>query len=569
MALLHLLAQPAPGPVQERRLVRGRHDVRRDRRPAARQLGEDRRVQVAVDGHRDRTRDRRRGHHEHVRRHVGLGPQRVPLLDAEPVLLVHDDQAEIGEVDALVEQRVRADDDAGTAALDLGEDRRAGPPRRAIRSAARCSCRSRRRRVRRPGPSRRASPPRRGNAGSPGPRSGPAARPARRRRRPAASRAPRTASCRSRPRPAAAGASGSSVPDRWRSPRRPRAGRRSAHTAARRRTRPAPRRAAAAAVSRATSAARRLRCTSVSWTANASSHFNRFRAAPSISQLSGRWICAERIAEPHQAALGPDRVGQRILGRDEHVQRDPYAVARSSRSAASRPPGRPGSAPRRTPRSRSRPGSSSITYSGKVSCRVPRKSVTLPANMPHRPGPDPSPARCCAGRSRSASSSPPEPSPTVACSIFVGAPHRPHVHATDLRQHRDLLADRERPDLRVLAALVVPAREVVDQVADGMQIQVSRRAPSRCCRRPPWKAAPTSPPRSRMSAITFAPASQGAKDTTTLFARRGSLIRSPPTADSSAGRRRTPAPRRTASAGSDAPADSRRDRRARPRRAST
>ena len=63
----------------------------------------------------------------------GLVGQRGALLDAEPVLLVDDDQAEVEELDVLLEQRVGADDDArprrwpaGTAARALGLGHRAG-----------------------------------------------------------------------------------------------------------------------------------------------------------------------------------------------------------------------------------------------------------------------------------------------------------------------------------------------------------------------------------------------------------------------------------------------------------
>ena len=49
---------------------------------------------------------------------AGLVGQGGPLLDAEPVLLVDDDQAEVGEGDLLLEQGVGADDDAGLAARD-------------------------------------------------------------------------------------------------------------------------------------------------------------------------------------------------------------------------------------------------------------------------------------------------------------------------------------------------------------------------------------------------------------------------------------------------------------------
>ena len=51
---------------------------------------------------------------------VALGAEGVALLDAEAVLLVDDDEAEVGEVDALLQEGVGADDDAGAAVGDLG-----------------------------------------------------------------------------------------------------------------------------------------------------------------------------------------------------------------------------------------------------------------------------------------------------------------------------------------------------------------------------------------------------------------------------------------------------------------
>ena len=61
-----------------------------------------------------------------MRRPAALGAQRVALLDAEAVLLVDDDQPEVGELDALLQQRVGADDDAGPAVGDLGARLAAG-----------------------------------------------------------------------------------------------------------------------------------------------------------------------------------------------------------------------------------------------------------------------------------------------------------------------------------------------------------------------------------------------------------------------------------------------------------
>ena len=47
---------------------------------------------------------------------VALAAQQVALLDAEAVLLVDHRDAEVGELDAAVEQRVRADEDVDLAA---------------------------------------------------------------------------------------------------------------------------------------------------------------------------------------------------------------------------------------------------------------------------------------------------------------------------------------------------------------------------------------------------------------------------------------------------------------------
>ena len=66
----------------------------------------------------------------------GLGGERGALLDAEAVLLVDDDQAEVGELHLLLEQRVGADHDPGLAAGGveqrlgaLGRGHRAGEQR--------------------------------------------------------------------------------------------------------------------------------------------------------------------------------------------------------------------------------------------------------------------------------------------------------------------------------------------------------------------------------------------------------------------------------------------------------
>ena len=54
-----------------------------------------------------------------MRRDPALGAQGIALLDAKAMLLIHDDQPEVGEVDGLLEQRVGADHDSGLTARDL------------------------------------------------------------------------------------------------------------------------------------------------------------------------------------------------------------------------------------------------------------------------------------------------------------------------------------------------------------------------------------------------------------------------------------------------------------------
>ena len=51
-----------------------------------------------------------------------LLPQRGPLLDAEAVLLVDHDHAERTELDALLDERVGADEDVDRAVGQLGQD---------------------------------------------------------------------------------------------------------------------------------------------------------------------------------------------------------------------------------------------------------------------------------------------------------------------------------------------------------------------------------------------------------------------------------------------------------------
>lgn len=97
-----------------------------DRGPPGRELVQDGGLQVAEDGHGDRARDGRGGHDEEVRRLLALAAQGVPLLDAEPVLFVDHDQPQIVELHLVLDQRVRADDDAGLAGDEV--EQRLPPP---------------------------------------------------------------------------------------------------------------------------------------------------------------------------------------------------------------------------------------------------------------------------------------------------------------------------------------------------------------------------------------------------------------------------------------------------------
>ncbi|MDZ7733818.1 MAG: hypothetical protein U5R31_12790 [Acidimicrobiia bacterium] len=93
--------------------------------PTRRELVEDRHVEVAVHGHRRRSRDGRRRHHQHVGHHTAgvLLAQRRPLLDTEPVLLVDHHHAELVEVHRLLDERVGPHDE-----IDLARP----PGRRAV-----------------------------------------------------------------------------------------------------------------------------------------------------------------------------------------------------------------------------------------------------------------------------------------------------------------------------------------------------------------------------------------------------------------------------------------------------
>ena len=120
-------------------LAVGRGHEGLDRPPAGGQLAQHGHVEIAVGGQRERARDRRRGHVQHVGRQPGrrLAVERAALVDAEAVLLVHDRDREPVELDRLLDQRVRADQQFELPARQLAEQvgaaaggRRAGQQRR-------------------------------------------------------------------------------------------------------------------------------------------------------------------------------------------------------------------------------------------------------------------------------------------------------------------------------------------------------------------------------------------------------------------------------------------------------
>ena len=87
-----------------------RRDEGADREPVDRRGGDDRHVAHAGERELQRARDRRRGQ----RQHVDLGAHLLELFfvgDAEMLLLVDDDEAEVLELDGLAKKRMGADDD--------------------------------------------------------------------------------------------------------------------------------------------------------------------------------------------------------------------------------------------------------------------------------------------------------------------------------------------------------------------------------------------------------------------------------------------------------------------------
>ncbi len=115
-----LFAHLLPRPIE----VAASADAGPDRQPAGRRRAQVRDVKVRIEDLAQGARDRRGGHQEHVGRGtMRLRLELVALFDAEAVLLVDDHEAEVGEGDALLEQRVGADDEwrhAGRERLPRG-----------------------------------------------------------------------------------------------------------------------------------------------------------------------------------------------------------------------------------------------------------------------------------------------------------------------------------------------------------------------------------------------------------------------------------------------------------------
>ena len=89
-------------------------------------LVDDRYVEIGVEAHRQRTRDRRGAHHQLMRIADAFLPQCEPLRDAEPMLFIDDGEPEPRQRHLVLEQHMGADRELRFAAFD----RRLGLPLR-------------------------------------------------------------------------------------------------------------------------------------------------------------------------------------------------------------------------------------------------------------------------------------------------------------------------------------------------------------------------------------------------------------------------------------------------------
>ena len=113
-----LLGDALPGALQPRGLLVEEDGVGGDRLAASRQLTQRGRLQVAVDGERDGARDGRRGHHEQMRREP-LGapwPASGLAVPRRTGAVRRRRPCRAMELDRILQQRVRPDDDARIAA---------------------------------------------------------------------------------------------------------------------------------------------------------------------------------------------------------------------------------------------------------------------------------------------------------------------------------------------------------------------------------------------------------------------------------------------------------------------
>ena len=93
--------------------IEGR-DIGPHRQPIERRRGDERKLAHARQRQLQGARDGRRGQRQHM--HIGAQLlQPLLVLDAEMLLLIDDQQAEIAELDALGEKRMGADDDVDLA----------------------------------------------------------------------------------------------------------------------------------------------------------------------------------------------------------------------------------------------------------------------------------------------------------------------------------------------------------------------------------------------------------------------------------------------------------------------
>ena len=95
-----------------------RRDKSPDRHAVDRWRGDQREFAHAGHGELQRTRNRRGGQREHVNVALDL-LEPLLVLDAEMLLLVDDQQTEIGEIDRRTQKRMRANDDVALAGFQF------------------------------------------------------------------------------------------------------------------------------------------------------------------------------------------------------------------------------------------------------------------------------------------------------------------------------------------------------------------------------------------------------------------------------------------------------------------